>query len=77
MRDYSPSTEKMFREFQADPLMSTREVALYARVAVSTVANWAKQGLLPGIKTPTGGRWRFRRSEVVKMMELMGSIKER
>ena len=69
MRDHSPSTEQLFRDFQNDPLMSTREVADYARVEVNTVANWAAAGRLPGIKTPTGGRWRFRRSDVVKALE--------
>lgn len=47
----------------ADHLMTPQEVAHLFRVDAKTVTRWAKNGLLPGIKT-LGGHRRFWASKV-------------
>ena len=54
---------------EPDDLLTTAEVAALARVDISTVARWARDGqLLPAQKTP-GGHRRFRRSDVLAALD--------
>jgi len=52
----------------AEPLLTTMEVAAIFRVARNTAARWADEGLIPSFKTP-GGQRRFRKSEVLAVLE--------
>lgn len=51
----------------ASDLLTTQEVAALCRVAPSTVARWAKSGVLPGI-TIGPRTLRFRRSDVDRLV---------
>lgn len=42
---------------------TAREVAEMFRVEVKTVARWARQGLIPGVKTP-GAHWRYPKASI-------------
>lgn len=44
-------------------LLTPEQVALLFLVEKRTVTDWAKDGLLRGIKTP-GGQWRFHEADV-------------
>ncbi|MCX5855147.1 MAG: helix-turn-helix domain-containing protein [Deltaproteobacteria bacterium] len=46
-----------------DNILTTREVAAYLRLTVTTVYNMAASGELPGFKI--GKSWRFDRGEVM------------
>ncbi|WP_350476201.1 helix-turn-helix domain-containing protein [Microcella sp.] len=53
---------------QEDVTITTHDVATIARVDSSTVRRWVKAGLLkPSAVTP-GGQYRFRRSDVEKLL---------
>lgn len=54
-----PVTEPVF--------LTTAEVAGLARVDVSTIQRWAKQGKLPSIN-PGGKSLRFRRADVEELL---------
>lgn len=59
----------MRREIEpADGLMTPMEVAAFFRVDPKTVTRWARAGRLGSIRTP-GGHRRYRRAEVVALME--------
>jgi excisionase family DNA binding protein len=47
--------------------MPIGEVARCFGVAVSTVRNWEKQGLVEAIRTP-GGQRRFRRADIENLL---------
>jgi excisionase family DNA binding protein len=49
-----------------DPLLTPPEVAALFRVDVKTVNRWAKDGLLPSMRTP--GRHRRYRESVVRAL---------
>lgn len=52
-----------------DELLTASEIAEMARVDPATVLRWAKDGLLPvAVRTP-GGRRRFRRSDVERILQ--------
>lgn len=48
-------------------LMTPSEVANFFRVDPKTVTRWAKQGILPSVKTP-GGHRRYPRAAVEKLL---------
>jgi excisionase family DNA binding protein len=48
-------------------LLTAAEVAKIFKVARSTVANWAAQGLLPYTRTPSG-RLRFHRADIEDLL---------
>jgi excisionase family DNA binding protein len=52
----------------SDRPLSPGQVAKLFGVSVTTVANWADEGLIPHFKTP-GGQRRFRRSDVEAFLE--------
>ena len=52
----------------SDRPLSPGEVAKLFGVSVTTVANWADEGLLPHFKTP-GGQRRFRREDVERFIK--------
>lgn len=54
---------------QSDPFLTTSEVAETVRVSVSTVARWAREGLIAHVKLP-GGDLRFRQSDVDRMLSV-------
>ena len=47
----------------ADNILTTRELAMYLRLTVTTVINLAVSGELPGFRI--GKSWRFDRGEVL------------
>ena len=51
-----------------DELLSIGEVAKAFGVHVATVRNWDRDGRIVSIRTP-GGQRRFRRSEVIALLE--------
>jgi excisionase family DNA binding protein len=46
------------------------EVAAFYRVDPSTVRRWADKGLIPAIKTPGGGKYRFPKSEIDQLLSI-------
>lgn len=50
-----------------DALLPTKEVAERFAVTVSTVSRWARDGLIPFVRTP-GGTLRFRQSDVERLL---------
>jgi excisionase family DNA binding protein len=53
----------------AERLLTQGEVAARFRVHSSSVARWAKDGLLPFIFTPSGRR-RFRETDVAELLRV-------
>lgn len=53
----------------ADPMMVSEEVAALFRVNAKTVDRWAESRVIAAIKTPGGGKWLFRESEVRRHLE--------
>jgi excisionase family DNA binding protein len=56
-------------DLDADPMLTSEEVAVLFRVDPKTVNHWAEGGLMGAIKTPGGGKWLFRTSEVRKHLK--------
>jgi excisionase family DNA binding protein len=52
----------------ADELLTTAQVADLAKVSRQTVWRWARSGVLPAVH-PGPKLWRFRRSDVEKLLE--------
>jgi excisionase family DNA binding protein len=55
----TPSTE----------LLTTAQVAAIYGVTKETVLNWVRADALPAVRTPGGGQFRFRRSDVERLLE--------
>jgi excisionase family DNA binding protein len=51
-----------------DTLLTTSEVCAIARVTRDTVARWARTGQLPVAFKLPGGQFRFRRSDVDRLL---------
>lgn len=47
-------------------LLTANEVAAAARVSPTTVIQWVRRGVIPGIRV--GGSWRFRRSDIDQLL---------
>ena len=47
-------------------LLTTQEVADRFRVSIYSIARWARAGVLPAMRTPGGGEWRFREEDVAE-----------
>jgi excisionase family DNA binding protein len=51
-----------------DRLMTSTEVASVFRVDRSTVSRWASEGRVESIRTPGGRQFRYRESEIRKLL---------
>lgn len=58
----------MSTQIDEDPLLTPAEVAALFRVDPKTVTRWAQAGKISSIRT-LGGHRRFRRSEVLALLE--------
>lgn len=52
-----------------DPFLTCEEVADIFRVVPPTVSRWAASGRIKATKTPGGGGWLFRESEIRKQLQ--------
>ena len=60
----SKDHKQQTKQSLTDNILTTREVAAYLRLTVTTVYNMAASGELPGFKI--GKSWRFDRGEVMR-----------
>jgi excisionase family DNA binding protein len=58
--------KRQTRQLLTDNILTSREVAAYLRLTVTTVCNLAVSGELPGFKT--GKSWRFTEDEALKQI---------
>jgi excisionase family DNA binding protein len=63
MSSSSKDHKQQTKQSLTDNILTTREVAAYLRLTVTTVCNLAASGELPGFKI--GKSWRFDRGEVL------------
>lgn len=54
---------------QPEDLVNAAEAAALARVTTGTVRRWQRAGLLRHAGRTPGGRWLFRRADVVEMLQ--------
>jgi len=64
MSSSSKDHKQQTKQSLTDNILTTREVAAYLRLTVTTVCNLAASGELPGFKI--GKSWRFDRGEVMR-----------
>ncbi len=58
----------------AEPLLTSKELAAVFRVDPKTVARWAREGRIAGIRTPGGRLIRYRESEVRAALEVSAAL---
>ncbi|MET8145686.1 BldC family transcriptional regulator [Sphaerisporangium sp. NPDC005288] len=59
-----------------EPLLTSAEVAAVFRVDPKTIARWAREGRIAGIRTPGGRLIRYRESDVRAALEVSVTVPE-
>lgn len=54
----------------AQRLLTTADVADIFQVTPETVARWVRDGLVPALKAPGGGGYRFRQSDIDDFLDV-------